>query len=175
MTDTTTRPARQMNDNGPFAVRPKYVILEKHLVVEGKQEQVTDYYIEKVMPVLNEIDGYLGMAVLSTEPDGVAMDSQGILGVGLPDDVLQPHAALRPDAGARTNLSIHLDAIMKGTYNLMFEHYLASDDAFRLLHDEIERLWQEKYGSDIWDDLADQYFVHFRNHWDTVYRFTRFA
>jgi hypothetical protein len=175
MTDTVPRAARQMNDNGPFAVRPKYVILEKHLVVEGKQEQVTDYYIEKVMPVLNEIDGYLGMAVLSTEPDGVAMDSQGILGVGLPDDVLQPHAALRPDAGDRTNLSIHLDAIMKGTFNLMFEHYLASDDAFRLLHDEIERLWQEKYGTDIWDDLSDQYFIHFRNHWDTVYRFTRFA
>ena len=93
MTDTAPRAARQMNDNGPFAVRPKYVILEKHLVVEGKQAEVVAYYKDRVMPVL----------------------------------------------------------------------------------DEIERLWQEKYGSDIWDDLADQYFVHFRNHWDTVYRFTRFA
>jgi hypothetical protein len=177
MTDTAPVAARQLNtDTGPFAVRPKYVILEKHLVVEGKQDHVTDFYIDKVMPVLNDIPGYLGMAVLSPEPDvGVEMDSQGILGIGLPDDVLQAHAALRPNAGPRTDLSIHLDAIMKGTFNLMFEHYLATDDSFRLLHDDLERLWIERYGTDVWDDLADNYFVHFRNHWDTVYRFTRFA
>jgi hypothetical protein len=175
VTDTARVTKRQMNDNGPFAVRPKYVILEKHLVVEGKQDYVVDYYINTVMPVLNDIDGYLGMAVLTAEPEGVDMDSQGVLGSGLPDDVLQPHAALRPNAGSRTDLSIHMDAIMKGTFNLMFEHYLASDDSFRLLHDDLERLWTEHYGTDVWDDLADNYFIHFRNHWDTVYRFTRFA
>jgi hypothetical protein len=168
--------SRAMNhETGPFSVRPKYVILEKHLVVEGKQDEVVGFYIERVMPVLNDIDGYLGMTVLSCEPDGVAIDSQGILGIGLPDDVLQDHAALRPNAGPRTDLSIHLDAVMRGTFNLMYEHYLATDDSFRLLHDEIERLYLDRWGVDIWDDLADNYFVHMRNHWDTVYRFTHFA
>lgn len=172
---TTTVQASQGEALGPFKVRPKYVILEKHLVVEGKQQEVLDYYKTYVMPILYEIDGYLGMAVLSTEPDTVAMDSQGILGIGAPDDVLQPHAALRPNAGERTNLSIHLDVLLKGTFNLIYEHYLATDESFHQLHDEIERLWQERYGRDIWDDLADNYFIHFRNHWDTVYRFTDFA
>jgi hypothetical protein len=175
MSDALHTPRAMNTDSGPFAIRPKYVILEKHLVVEGKQDHVVDFYLERVMPVLNDIDGYLGMAVLSSEADTVALDSQGILGIGLPDDVLQPHAACRPNAGPRTDLSIHVDAIMKGTFNLQYEHYLATDDAFRLLHDEIERLYQERWGVDIWDDLADNYFVHFRNHWDTVYRFIRFA
>ena len=31
------------------------------------------------------------------------------------------------------------------------------------------------YGTDVWDELAENYFIHLRNHWDTVYRFTDFA
>ncbi len=161
-------------ENGPFAARPRYVIVEKHLVVEGRQDQVVSYYKDKVLPVLDEIDGYLGMAVLSGETEDLK-DSQGILGIGLPDDVFQPHAALQPNAGRRTDLSIHLDALLRGTYNLVFEHYLADDRAFTALHDDLEAFWRRRYGTEIWDELAEHYFVHFRNHWDTVYRFTDFA
>ena len=168
-------PPREISDNGPFLVKPKYVVLEKHLVVEGAQEHVVGFYIERVMPVLNDMPGYLGMAVLSTEPDGVEIDDQGILGIGLPDDVLQPHAGLHPNAGRRTDLSIHLDALTKGTFNLIYEHYLETDEAFRGLHDDIERLYLDRWGVDLWDDLSENYFLHFRNHWDTVYRFTHFA
>jgi hypothetical protein len=166
---------RQPSDNGPFLIRPKYVVLEKHLVVEGKQDEVIDFYIERVLPVLNDMEGYLGMAVLSCEPDGVEMDAQGILGIGLPDDLLQPHAGLRPNAGPRTEFSIHVDALTKGTFNLIYEHYLETDDAFHRLHDDIERLYKERWNVDLWDDLAEHYFAHFLNHWDTVYRFTRFG
>jgi hypothetical protein len=160
--------------SGPFSTRPKFVILERHLVVEGKQDHVVEYYKDKVMPVLDEIPGYLGMAVLSGAVEDIK-DSQGILGIGLPDNPFQKHAALRPDAGARTDLSIHFDSLLRGTYNLMFEHYLADDRAFHALHDDLENIWREKYGTDVWDELSDNYFVHFRNHWDTVYRFTDFA
>ena len=160
--------------SGPFSETPRYVIVEKHLVVDGKQEEVVAYYKDRVMPVLNKIDGYLGMAVMSAEPEEMR-DSQGILGIGLPDDVFQPHAALRPNAGQRTDLSIHLDSLLRGTYNLVFEHYLADDRAFLALHDDLESIWQQMYSTDVWDELAENYFIHLRNHWDTVYRFTDFA
>lgn len=160
--------------SGPFATAPRYVIIEKHLVVEGRQDDVVKFYKDRVMPVLNDIDGYLGMGVLSAATEDLK-DDQGILGIGLPDDVFQAHAALRPNAGARTNLSIHLDALLRGTYNLIFEHYLATDRAFLALHDDLEALWTQRYGTDVWDELSDNYFVHFRNHWDTVHRFIDFA
>jgi hypothetical protein len=155
-------------------VTPRYVIVEKHLIVDGKQQEVVAYYKDRVMPVLNEIDGYLGMAVMSAEAEDLK-DSQGILGIGLPDEVFQPHAALRPNAGQQTDLSIHLDALLRGTYNLVFEHYLADDRAFLALHDDLESIWRQKYGTDVWEELAQSYFIHFRNHWDTVFRFTDFA
>jgi hypothetical protein len=160
--------------SGPFSARPRYVIVEKHLVLPDKVDEVVAYYKDRVMPVLDEIDGYMGMAVLSAETEDFT-DNQGILGIGLPDDVFQPHAALRPNAGQRTDLSVHLDALLKGTHNLIFEHYLADDRAFSALHDDLENIWREKYGTEVWDELAEHYFVHFRNHWDTVYRFTDFA
>lgn len=175
MSDTQTSPRKTNSESGPFSARPKYLVHEKHLVIEGKQEEVIEFYVDRVVPVLNDIPGYLGMAILSTEPDSVERDDQGILGIGLPDDVLQPHAALRPNGGERTELSIHLDALTKGTFNLIFEHFLATDEAFRRLHDDLERLYRNRWGVDVWDDLSDNYFIHFRNHWDTVYRFTRFA
>lgn len=174
MTDTAETPTHRAA--GPFSRRPKYIIVEKHLVVEGKQEEATEYYKRKVMPVLDEIEGYMGMAVATVEPDvGAEVDNQGIMMIGPPDDALQPHAALRPDAGARTDLSIHMDSLLRGTYNLIYEHYLADDRAFIMLHDDLEELWTKRYGTDIWDDLADEYFIHYRNHWDTVYRYVDFA
>jgi hypothetical protein len=172
----TDQSAYQHRAFGPYSAKPKYVIVEKHLVVEGKQEEVVDYYKRMVMPVLDEIDGYLGMSVMTVEPDaGVEKDAQEIMMIGPPSEVLQPHASLRPNAGERTNLSIHMDAVLAGTYNLIFEHYLADDRAFVMLHDDLENIWQEKYGTDVWDVLADEYFIHFRNHWDTVYRLVDFA
>ena len=173
--ETVREQPRKSSPNGPFLIRPKYVVYEKHLVVEGKQDHVLDFYIERVIPVLNDMEGYLGMAVLSPEPDTVDIDDQGILGIGLPDDVFQPHAALHLNAGPRNDLSVHLDALTKGTFNLIYEHYLENDAAFQRLHDDVERLYEERWGVNFWDDLSENYFVHFRNHWDTVYRFTRFA
>lgn len=160
--------------SGPFTVAPRFIIVEKHLVVEGKQEEVVAFYKSRVMPVLDQIDGYLGMGVLSAGTEDLK-DDQGILGIGLPDDVFQPHAALRTNAAERNNLSVHLDALLRGTYNLIFEHYLADDRAFLALHDDLEDIWTRMYGTDVWDELADNYFIHFRNHWDTVYRYIDFA
>ena len=43
---TDLREAQTGEALGPFRARPKYVIVEKHLVVEGKQQAVIDYYKE---------------------------------------------------------------------------------------------------------------------------------
>lgn len=164
-------------DVGPYKTQPRFIIEEYHLVSEGKTEEVIEYYREKVIPVLQSFDGYVGWAVLTPNPAPGKITSKLVESfVGLPDNPILPHDAIMMDGEIRTNRQVHFQSTLKNTYNLVFHHYVKDEATLASLidHKAVADAWRDMYGTELWDSLAREYFVNMRNHWDTVYLYETF-
>lgn len=166
-----------------YVKKPRFVIEEYHLVKPGKEQEVINWYLTKLEPVLKTYPGYLGMEILSTQSDGSVKDPEISRLIGLPDKVILPHLGIMIDGEVRTDKQINLHAMLRGQYNLMYRHYLADEDSFKKLMEGHERAgegsnpeslpgrWKKMYGTELWDTMAKEYFVNLDNHYDVVYRF----
>lgn len=158
---------------------PKYYIEEYLLVRPEKIDWFIDYYDKKVVPVLRNCPGYKGWMISSYRPEpGKSFDkpkdgeeNAAWHSLGPPDDIFVDHAGSRYNERERTNSTVHFHAMMKPTYNLIMHHYFADYESLTDLNNCLNNGWRKMYGKSAWDDLAENYFIHVRNHSDTIYRF----
>jgi hypothetical protein len=162
--------------------KPLIVIEEYHLVKEGKEQAVIDYYLKMVEPVLREFDGYMGMTILSPFAGPITNPSVAPY-IGIAENVIVPHLGLMLDGEVRTDRQLVMHSVLRGTFNLMYRHYFADETSFANVmkgHDVPQGLmdpatfpgkWQARYGANVWDQMAKEYFSMIKNHWDVAYRF----
>lgn len=167
------------NDNLPVtASKPKYYIEEYILLRPEKIDWFIEYYEAKIVPVIRNCPGYAGWSISSYRPEGTkgldqpdGEENAAWSVLGPPDDIFIDHAGARYDEKYRTNSSVNLHSLLKPAFNLLMQHYFYEFEDVANLNNCFTQKWEEMYGVDAWDDLADNYFTHVRNHWDTVYRY----
>ncbi len=163
--------------SGPFKKKPMFVIEEYQLVLPGKRQEVIDYYMKKVVPVLRTYPGYLGMAVLDPHPDPARFKNPKMAeATVVPDDPIQPHDGVMMDGTVRTDRQIVFHSMIKNSYNLVYHHYIADEETLLDLihHGEFEGRWRKMYGTELWDTLSAEYFKNMQNHYDVVNTFVQF-
>ncbi|RME66331.1 MAG: hypothetical protein D6782_04550 [Alphaproteobacteria bacterium] len=59
--------------------------------------------------------------------------------------------------------------------NFQVYHYFRDAPSLARLLQDFDRNWKRVHGpqSDAWAVLAEEYFSHLENHWDTVYRIVK--
>jgi hypothetical protein len=162
-----------------FVRAPKFVIEEYQLVKPGKEQEIIDYYRRKVEPVLKTYPGYLGMSVVTADPSGIVKDPEIAKYVGLPHQPILPHLGVMMDGAVRTDRQINFHSMLRGAYTIVFHHYIADEATLKSImqgHDvpggdasSFPARWRQRYGNDVWDTLAKEYFVNLVNHYDVIY------
>lgn len=175
-----TAPSRAADPPPALDAKPPQFYIEEYILVDpAKIDWFIDYYERKVLPVLQSCPKYRGWMISSyREKAGEKFDAPSGGGenaawhsLGPPSEVFVPHAGSRYNERERTNSTVHFHAMLKPTYNLIMHHYFADYEGVATLNDCFTSTWKKMYGTSAWDDLADHYFVHVKNHSDTVYRF----
>ena len=168
----STTPYAEKMDFTPHTPN-KYDVEEYWHVKEGKIDEFVDYYRKTVYPYLTRLDGYRGWTVKTPLPEKGSDGKFGWLELGPPDTLFPVHPGIRMDSTIRTDRSVHLHALLKGHYNLIIIHHLASDEALETFIPELEVMWAKDHdGNNMWDDLSETFFSRIINHWDTIYRVT---
>lgn len=176
-------PVAGASSKGAFTRPPLFVIEEYHLVLEGQRSRVIDYYRSRVLPVLRSYPGYMGWSVLDPKPPATAFRSAAVAAaVGIPAEPIQPHEGVVLDGVVRTDRQLVFHTSLNGAFNLIFQHHITDEETFLALigHTEagaaisnsLSNRWMEFYGTDIWEEMARDYFIHMKNHYDVVYSFT---
>jgi hypothetical protein len=151
-----------------------YIVEEKMLVKEGKEDWFVEYWKSTVLPVFAAMDGYMGYQINTTMPDPELTPEEEnfgeVLPLGPPDRTFIPHGGIQLN-GTVTNTMVHFGSMLRGTYNFTVVHYWRDAESLRGLLPQFGPKWKEVHGKgDPWKVLETEYFVNLENHWDTVYR-----
>ncbi len=151
-----------------------YYVEEKMLVKPGKEDWFIEYWKSKVLPVFEDMPGYMGHTISTSNADPDLSEGEenfgALLPLGPPDEVFIEHGGLQL-RGTTTNTMIHFDSLLRGTYNFKVVHYWKDAESLRGLLPLFGPTWTRiNGGKDPWGTLERDYFTNLENHWDTVFR-----
>lgn len=152
---------------------PKYEVEEYWLVRDGKIDGLIAFIREYEIPILREIEGFMGWTVKTHLPEKEGPTAFGgeRVALGTPGKLIVKHPGVNLD-GIRTDRSVNLHALIEREYNVITVLYFADEKALSEVLPKLEDAWRRKHGTDIYEDesMQENLFRPSINHWDVVYR-----
>jgi len=154
---------------------PEVWVAEYWDVAEGKMEEFLAYYQSEIYPVMRVISGYRGYSMLTLELPGTLLpriEAYGgaVIPLGPPKELFPVHPGQLLKGETRTDRSVHLEALLRGRFNLIFIHHMQSWDGVSSFAQDFIDEWAKRHnGEYVWDALARDFFPMVNNHWDTFY------